>query len=206
MLLRAYANEVRDARLTSGLSQDVIARRIGWSVSKISRLESASSKSTRLIDAVILADAVGLELSVKAYPGTRPTRDAPQARSLHRLLAHVGKPLEYRLEAPLPAKEGSFERRAWDALLTERGTSGGQTGLELEQRLYDVQAQTRRALLKWRDGGVERLLLVIADTRGNRRVVDEFPDYFRQIPRLRTAAVIRLLEAGTRPPTGFVFF
>jgi ribosome-binding protein aMBF1 (putative translation factor) len=39
MLLRAYANEVRDARLTSGLSQDVIARRIGWSVSKISRLE-----------------------------------------------------------------------------------------------------------------------------------------------------------------------
>ncbi|MGI8928550.1 MAG: hypothetical protein ACR2H0_03655 [Candidatus Limnocylindrales bacterium] len=41
----------------------------------------------------------------------------------------------------------------------------------MEQRLYDVQAQTRRILLKWRDSGVERLLLVLADTRVNRRVL-----------------------------------
>ena len=114
----------------------------------------------------------------------------------------MGPPIRYRLEALLPPKEsGPPERRAWDALLFD---SHGDTGVELEQRLYDVQAQTRRILFKWRDSRVERLPLLIADTRGNRRVISEFPDYFRELPRLRTANALALLERGVRPPSGFM--
>lgn len=81
-----------------------------------------------------------------------------------------------------------------------------ETGVELEQRLYDVQSQTRRILLKWRDSGAERLLLVLADTRTNRRVLEEFQEYFQELPRLRTSHVLKLLEAGRRPPTGLILF
>lgn len=140
---------------------------------KVSRIEAGGSPSLSLLDAVLLADAVGLDLSVKAYPGRTPTRDAGHARRLQSVLAHVGPPLRYRTEALLPARDGVPERRAWDALLFD---AGGQTGVELEQRLYDVQSQTRRILLKWRDSGAERLLLVVADTRTNRRVLAEFAD------------------------------
>ena len=205
-LLQTLGAEVRDARLTAGLSQRSIAHQVGWSAAKVCRIEAGQPGPLTLVDAVVLADAVGLELSIKAYPGRSPTRDAPQAQRLHRFLSHVRRPLDYRLEVPLPARDGVIERRAWDALLTEPGPQGGETGLELEQRLYDVQAQTRRVLLKWRDSRVERLLLVVADTRGNRRVIDEFPAYFRHLPRLKTANALALLEAGVRPPTGFVLF
>lgn len=156
-----------------------------------------------LLDAVLLADAVGLDLSVKTYPGGSPTRDAAHARRLQSLLAHVGAPLRYRTEVLLPARDGVPERRAWDALLFDQT---GETGVELEQRLYDVQSQTRRVLLKWRDSGADRLLLVVADTRANRRVLAEFPDYFQAMPRLKTIHVIRFLEAGERPPTGLLLF
>lgn len=195
--------EIRDARLSVALSQKDTGRAARMSHAKVSRIESGKSPGLALVDAVLLAEAVGLDLSVKTYPGRSPTRDAAHARRLQALLAHVGQPLRYRTEVPLPAREGAPERRAWDALIRD---SDGETGVELEQRLYDVQSQTRRILLKWRDSGAERLLLVLADTRTNRRVLAEFPDYFQALPRLRTSSVLRLLEAGRRPPTGLILF
>lgn len=168
---------------------------------KVSRAEAGKLRSLTLVDAVVLADAVGLDLSCKTYPGREPTRDAGQARKLQAFLSHVGKPLRYGLEIGLPARDGVTERRAWDAMLF---ASDGETGVEVEMRLYDLQAQTRRILLKWRDSGVDRLLLVVSDTPANQRVIRTFPEYFREIPRLRTASVLRLLERGERPQTGFV--
>lgn len=70
----------------------------------------------------------------------------------------------------------------------------------------DIQAQMRRILLKWRDSGAERLLLVIADTDANRRVLRTFPEYFSSLPRLKRSTVIAQLEAGVRPEIGFVLF
>lgn len=203
MTLRTLGNEVRHARHAAGISQASLGRVVGMSDAKVSRIEAGSSHRLALIDAVLLADAVGLDLSVKTYPGRSPTRDAAHARRLQSLLSHVGQPLRHRTEVPLPARDGVPERRAWDALIRD---SDGDTGVELEQRLYDVQSQTRRILLKWRDSGVERLLVVLADTRTNRRVLAEFSDYFQALPRLKTSHVLRLLEAGRRPPTGLILF
>jgi hypothetical protein len=60
--------------------------------------------------------------------------------------------------------------RAWDAVWTHRAT-GLRIHVEAETRLGDVQALLRRLALKRRDGGVARLVLVVADTRTDRAVV-----------------------------------
>jgi hypothetical protein len=77
-------------------------------------------------------------------------------------------------------------------------------GVELEVKLYDAQAQTRRINLKWRDSGVARCLLVVADTKHNRRVLREFPAYFSEWPRLRAQDVLDCLAAGRLPATGLI--
>ena len=48
------------------------------------------------------------------------------------------------------------------------------------------------------------LLLVVADTRANRRILAEFRDLFVQLPRLRTASVLKTLSVGDHPPSGII--
>lgn len=187
----------------SGASQQSIARATRMSQPQVSRIEAGQVRRLSIVDAVLMADAVGLDLSLKVFPGRQPTRDAAHAKRLRSLLAHVAAPLRFRTEVPLPPRDGVPEQRAWDAVVY--GTDGD-TGVELELRLHDVQAQTRRIHLKWRDSGAERLLLVIADSAANRRALRSFPEYFADLPRLRTATVVAAFEAGTRPPSGYLLF
>ena len=63
---------------------------------------------------------------------------------------------------------GQGDLRAWDAVLV-RGTV--RIGIEAETRLGDVQALLRRIELKCRDSGIERVIIVAADTRANRAAV-----------------------------------
>lgn len=93
------------------------------------------------------------------------------------------------------------EQRAWDAMIVG---PDGDVGVELEIRLYDMQAQARRIFRKWRDSGAARLLVLINDTRANRAVLWEFDAYFGDLPRLRTAAVVKMLATGQLPPSGHV--
>ena len=195
------AREIRDARLMAGTSQAAVAKAARISRSNVSRIEASQMPHLSIAEAVILADAVGLDLSVKAYPGRAPTRDAGHARKLAGFLADVGTPLSFSVEVALPAREDGPEQRAWDAMIF--GTDGD-TGVELEMRLYDLQAQMRRILLKWRDSGADRLLLLIANTASNRAVVRSFPDYLVDVPRLRTADVLAQIGRGERPETGHV--
>ena len=64
---------------------------------------------------------------------------------------------------PLPR-----DQRAWDAVTELWHLS---VGIEAETRPTDLQALERRLLLKARDGGVARLVLVLADSRANRSVL-----------------------------------
>ena len=81
---------------------------------------------------------------------------------------------------------------------------GGRTAIELETRLHDVQALTRRIHLKQRDDSPDQLLVVVASTRANRRVVAEFGSLMTDWPRLRTASVLKTLRAGQHPSTGLI--
>ena len=122
---------------------------------------------------------------------------------MHLVLQHAAPPLRYATEVALPATTTHPERRAWDAMLFGHGE---RTAIELETRLYDLQAQIRRIQLKQRDDAPDHLLVVVASTRGNRRALQEAADLFATFPRLRTASALKALRAGQHPPTGLIVY
>ena len=148
-----------------------------------------------------IASVLGLELSVRVYPGGDALRDVASARRLDALGARVAQPLRFRKEVPLPASTDYPEQRAWDAEV--RG-AGMRTTFELEMRLRDAQAVERRITLKRRDDPSDGFVLLVAATRHNRRVLADHPGFFGDLPRLRPSALYRSLEAGRHPPSGLV--
>jgi hypothetical protein len=71
-------------------------------------------------------------------------------------------------------------------------------GVEAETVLDDVQAVERRLALKARDGEVDRVILLVADTKRNRRAVVAAPAAFGDLP-LRTRAILAALRDGRDP-------
>jgi transcriptional regulator with XRE-family HTH domain len=198
---RELADELRERRLGLDLSQAEVAAACGMSRNHYVQLEGGRLSAVNLQELDCIALALGLDVALRLYPGGRPIRDAGHSARLLRLLRQARPPLGYRIEAPLPAKEDRFERRAWDAMLFG---DGQRTAIELEMRMRDVQAMRRRHALKRRDDPTEHFLLVIADTRHNRRVLAEFGELFDDLPRLRPSVVRALLEAGRHPSTGLL--
>lgn len=157
---------------------------------------------TITIDEINRVSAVlGLVPSIRVYPEGVPIRDVAHAARLQRFLEAVSQPVSFRIEAPLPVVEGRAERRAWDAVLF-RGRE--RCAVELEMRLRDVQATLRRIDLKRRDDPTESFVLLVADTRLNRRVLAEFESLFANLPRLRPTQVRAALAAGRLPATGLL--
>ena len=72
-------------------------------------------------------------------------------------------------------------------------------GVEAETRPTDLQALQRRLALKLRDGGVDELILVLADTRHNRAFLQAHGDeLMRQFP-VPGRRAMELLAAGAHP-------
>ena len=176
-------DEFRERRQTLATSQGQAANAAGLSRTRYGLIERGSTSVT--VDELNRVAAVlGLAPSIRMYPDGVPIRDVGHATRLMRFLALAGPPLTHRVEVPLPVVEGRPERRAWDAVLfrgRERCTA------ELEMRLRDVQEVRRRIDLKRRDDPTEVFLLLVADTRLNRRVLAEFALLFADLPRLRQA-------------------
>ncbi|HLB43933.1 MAG TPA: helix-turn-helix transcriptional regulator [Candidatus Limnocylindrales bacterium] len=202
-ILAELATDVREARLRSGLSQEEAGRRAGLSGDKVWKIEHERLGTLSVVDACRLTAVLGLDFAARTYENGARIRDAGQAPRLVKLLAGVGAPLRYRTDVPLPARDDAPELRAWDALLSGNGE---RTAVELEARLTDMQATARRHNLKRRDDPVEHFLLVVANTKHNRRVMREYAGLFADLPHLRTASVLKQLRAGKHPPTGWIFF
>jgi transcriptional regulator with XRE-family HTH domain len=200
-LVRLVADELRTARLSLGLSQSHVAKAARISRPMYGRIERGQYRNVPLIEIAQIGGVVGLELSARMYPGGSSTRDAAHARNLARVLRHVAPPLRVATDVPLPSRSEYPERRAWDAILAGRGE---RTALELETRLYDLQGQIRRIHLKLRDDPPDHLVLVVTESRTNRRALLDAEELLRDLPRLRTANVLRVLRAGQHPPTGLI--
>ena len=71
--------------------------------------------------------------------------------------------------------------------------------MEAETVLSDVQAQTRRATLKQRDGGLDRLIILVADTRHNRDSLAECRESPREAFPLDTRRILSYLRDGRIP-------
>ena len=199
--LSEVGEEFRHARLRLALTQLDVSDAARVDRADYSRIERGKLTHLSIVRACRIAAVLGLDLWMRVFPGGTSIRDAGHARRLQKLLACVEKPLSYRLEVPLPANRERPELRAWDAMVVGLGE---RTAIEFEARLYDLQAQLRRFQLKLRDDPVDHLLVVVADTRANRRALSEFGDPLLGLPRLRTDTVLKTLRAGRHPPTGLI--
>ncbi|HEX7221710.1 MAG TPA: helix-turn-helix transcriptional regulator [Candidatus Limnocylindrales bacterium] len=190
--VRRVAGEVRRARVAAGLSQQHVGEWVGASHSRVGRFERGELGHP---DVAFISDCcaiVGLELSLRAYPAGDAIRDVAHARLLARVrnLLHPG--LRWHTEVPFPA---GGDLRSWDALT---GASNWRIGVEAETVVDDTQALDRKLAMKRRDGLVDHLILLVADTRRNRRALAAAPAAFADLP-LRSRAILRALRHGENP-------
>ena len=195
-------DEFRERRLIQAASQAHISAAAGLSRTRYGLIERGTTASLTVDELNRIAAVLGMVPSIRVYPDGVPVRDVGHATKLLRFLEPVRPPVTFRIEVPLPVVAGRPERRAWDAVLfrdRERCT------VELEMRLRDVQEVRRRIDLKRRDDPSEAFLLLVADTRLNRRVLAEFATLFADLPTLRPSQVQSALGAGRLPPAGLLF-
>jgi hypothetical protein len=136
--------------------------------------------------------AVGLDVRLRAYPAGDAIRDVGQQRLLERLRVRLHPTLGWSTEVPLPI-EGDL--RAWDAMIRD---SGWRLPVDAETVLDDLQAVERRLALKRRDGGVDHVILLVSDTRRNRRALASAPGAFADLP-MRTREILRALARADDP-------
>jgi transcriptional regulator with XRE-family HTH domain len=187
-------DELREARLATGLSQRQVAEIVRTSRAEVSRVERGAAPWLGLDDLARYASVVGLDLSVRLLPGPDPVRDASHLRLLARLEWVLGAGLRMRREVPI-GPPGDL--RAWDALIASR--SGWGVGVEAETRLRDVQAVQRRLALKQRDSSVELAILLVAATRNNRQALRLARDDLDGTYPIRGEDLLDAVRAGRRP-------
>jgi transcriptional regulator with XRE-family HTH domain len=190
----AMGREIRDARLALGMSIDAAARRGGVSPSQHGRIERGSIRRPTLEQLCRATRAAGLDPSMRVFPGRVPVRDRGQLPALDRFEAMLAAPLALLREVGLPQPG---DQRAWDGRIL-----GGDrpASVEAEARLHDLQATARRVALKQRDDpecGV--VILVVARSAHNRRVLGEHREALRAQFPLDGAAIARALRQGRVP-------
>jgi transcriptional regulator with XRE-family HTH domain len=166
-ILLTSGSELRNARIGTGLSLTDVGRAVRLSYSQVGRIERAEHPSVSVAQLAQIGSVVGLDLSVRFYPGASPLRDAAHIALLERFRSRLSVALTFRTEVPVA---GAGDQRAWDGMIFGAGEPAG---VEAETRLSDIQALERRVALKARDGGVSRVMLVVAATRANRRALRE---------------------------------
>jgi transcriptional regulator with XRE-family HTH domain len=165
--------EIRDARVSRSLTQAQVAAACRISQSYEGKIERGE---VRIVSVVLLAQlsaVVGLELNVRTFAAATSIRDTAHVELLRRLRVLLHPRWRWRTEVALPVPG---DQRAWDAVIA---LGGLRIGVEAETRVRDIQALDRRIALKLRDGGLDHVLLVLADTRSNRVAIRDFGDALR---------------------------
>lgn len=171
-LLAKLGEELRTARFVAGLSQAEVGRAVGVSGSTVSRVERALLPEVSLVLLATLFAVLGQNLSARPYPDGPPIRDVAHARLIARFRARLPGMIALRTEVPIRIKD----LRAWDGELRLGADS---VRLEAETVLHDIQALDRRVALKMADDGADTVLLIVADTKRNRRILREFRELLR---------------------------
>ena len=130
---------------------------------------------------------------IRPYPSGDPIRDAVHAALLERLHARCHHSIVWRTEVPLPIPG---DLRAWDATAV---CAAFRAGIEAETRLRDVQALDRRIALKERDGGMDRVILLVLDSRSNRAALHSHGSQLLLRFPVGGQRALELLSAGADP-------
>lgn len=200
VFVRELGQTIRSGRLAAGLTQAQLGVAVGLSAAEVSRIERAHATWLSVATASEICAVLGLDLWVRAFPAGDPIRDAAHARLLERLRGEMASPLRVRAEVPLPLPR---DPRAWDVVATD---ALGSAAFEAETRVTDGQALLRRLSLKRRDGGVDRLILVVANRRANRTAIRTIRELMRTDFPLDDRAILDALRSGRLPAAGGVLF
>lgn len=176
------------------MSQAAVAAAAGVAHTTVGRIERDRLPGVSIDVLARIGSAVGLDLVVRVYPAGDPVRDAAQVGLLERLRQRLPAAIPWHTEVPLPIPG---DLRAWDAVL---GLPGRLTALEAETRLSDLQAMERRINRKRRDGGIDRVVILVADTRANRRALALGREGLRASFPLDTREVMAALDEGRQAP------
>jgi len=176
----------------AGISQDTLGAAVGLSGSEVGRVERGEASWLTIVHAARLVSAVGLDLWVRAYPGGPPVRDAAHLRLLAAFEARMPVWVQCHREWPIP---NSRDRRALDLFLAGLPLP---TGVEAETVLADAQALERDINLKRRDARLERMILLVRDSKRNRDILSSTDVLRRSFP-LHTRAVMAALSRGRDP-------
>jgi len=191
--LVSVGDELREARLSAGMSQQSVGRLVGLSHTAISRIELAANPSVPYQTLAAVGAVLGLDVSIRAFPNGEPIRDAAQVGLLARLRARIAPTLVWRTEVPIRVPD---DRRAWDAEI--RGPDW-RVVIDAESRLRDIQALSRRIALKARDDQAEVVVMLAADTRHNRHVLRLAAADLAGMFPVRGPALLSALAVGARP-------
>jgi transcriptional regulator with XRE-family HTH domain len=160
--LEQLGHEIRLARLAHDLSQRTAAGAVGLSHTSWGRIERGRGVGVTVPTLARVLSVVGLELHLRAYPSGSAIRDQAHVRLLEELRRRLGPSVRWRTEVPLPDAHG---RRSWDALVL---AGDARVGVEAETRARDAQELQIRVNGKRRDGAVDHVILLLADTRHDR--------------------------------------
>jgi transcriptional regulator with XRE-family HTH domain len=172
-----------------------VAKAVGVSESWISKVERALVVNVGVALLARVAAVVGLDLSLRLYPGGQPIRDARQASLLERLRRELNVVLRWRTEVPLP---NPGDQRAWDGMVFGPANVW-RFGVEAETAPTDGQALVRRLALKARDAGVDGVLLLLPDTRQSRAFRREFGGLLKEDFPVAGSLALERLRAGESP-------
>ncbi len=156
---RRAGRDLRDARRDRNLSLAAIGSAAGITAAAVSRIERGMTPEVSVFRLTQLAEAVGLELSLRLFAGSVPVRDAGHAGLLAQFHDAIHPTLRWTIETVFPHQG---DQRAWDAMVSG---PGWRYGVEAETAPRDVQALARRLAIKVRDGGADGILLVLPRTR-----------------------------------------
>ncbi len=178
----------------------MVGELLGVSHTQVGRVEHGRAEHVALIDLMRHGAVVGLDLSLRAFPGGPPIRDAGHLALLERFRACLHPSLRWRTEVPIPIVG---DQRAWDGWIIGAGDI---IGVEAEMRLVDAQAVERRIGLKQRDSNVARVVLLLNDSERNRLAVRA--NYEQLMARFPVPGreLLAALRAGRDPGgSGIVF-
>ena len=184
-------SELINARIARGLSQREIARQVRVSHTKVRGVETGRSDLSIEL-AARMAAVLGLELGVSLYPDGEPVRDKAHLALLERFRTRLPATIRWRTEVPIPI---AGDRRSADAVVDGPDWAAL---VEAETRLGDVQSLERAIAGKQRDLGIGRVILLVADTRHNRRVIADVPALSERF-RVGTRACLAALTSGRDP-------
>jgi transcriptional regulator with XRE-family HTH domain len=193
--LAALARELREARISAGRTQADVAAAARISTSELSRIELGQTAGVQLETVAAVGAVIGLDVSLRVYPGGHVLRDGPQLRLLRALRRELGDGWSWRYEVPVAAGD----QRAWDLVGRCRAT-GVVIVVEAETRIRDTQLLLRRVVSKRAAAGCPRVIVLVADTRNNRAALAAAADVLASEFPIGTRSTLRALRDGQLPP------